>query len=167
MAQPLQSLNSLSANPLLDVNNLLPRLRRASGDADSRRIKRRLRIVAKGQHIQQNLDVALRLHETAHDAVDGVQGAVRGVGDHCRDDGVVGAFARGEHVGVVGAEVEVCAAVLESEAATCGDDARAEAGVVAVDERDAIAVFVGYGEVDGVAVVVSWAAVVVDVGCFI
>lgn len=83
-----------------------------------------------------------------------------GVGDHGGDDGVVGSLSGSQDVRVAGLEVEVRAAVLEREAAALGDDAGAEAGVVAVDEGDAIAVCVGYGEVDGVGVVVGWAAVV-------
>lgn len=83
------------------------------------------------EHVQEDLDVALGLHEAAHDAVDGVQALVRGVCDEGGDDGVVGAFARGVDVWVVrGLEDEVAASVLQGEAAARGDDAGAEAGVV-------------------------------------
>lgn len=56
-------------------------------------------------------------------------------------------------------------AVLEHEAGGFGDDAGSETVEYGVDERDAVAVLVGAGEVDGVALVVGWAAVVVDFIC--
>ena len=104
--------------------------------------------------------MTLRLHESAHDAVDRVEAAVVRVRDHGRDDGVVGSLPRREDVGVVFLEGEIRAAVLEGEAATFGDDAGAETAVVAVDEGAAVSVLVGGGEVDGVAVIVGWRAVV-------
>lgn len=100
--------------------------------------------------------MALGLHEAAHNAVDGVEGLIGGVGDEGGDDGVVGAFAFAEDVRVVGGlEDEVGGAVLEREAAVARDDARAEAGVVGVDEGDAVSCGVGYGEVDGVGAAVG------------
>lgn len=100
---------------------------------------------------QQDLHVSLRLHEAAHDAKGGVQRAILQVGRHGRDDGVVGPLSGLQPVGMAGVEREVGAAVLEGEAASFGDDARAEAAVVGVDEGGGIALGVGHGEVDGVA----------------
>ena len=104
----------------------------------------------ENQHVEQNLDVTLGLHEAAHDAVDGMETVVVGVGDHGGNDGVVGSFVRCEDVGVVGSEGEIRAAVLKREAASRGDDACAKAAVVGDYETTAVAVGVGDGEVDGV-----------------
>lgn len=62
-------------------------------------------------------------------------------------------------------ENEICAAVLEGEAAVFRDDGGAETAEVAVYEGGAVAVGVGYGEVDCVAVVVGWRAVIDYFGC--
>lgn len=138
----------------------LPEIRHPRADAHAGRVQRRLRVHLEGQHVQQDLHVALGLHEPAHDAVAGVQATVLRVGDHGGDDGVVGSLPRREAVRVVGLQLEVAAAVLEREAAAGGDDAAAEAGVVAVDEGGGVAVFVGNAEVDRVGVVVGRRTVV-------
>lgn len=64
---------------------------------------------------------------------------------------MVGALAGGEGVGVVGVEGKAGAAVLQHEAAVLGDDARAEAAIEAVDQRAAVALGVGGGQVYGIA----------------
>lgn len=79
---------------------------------------------------------------------------------------MVGSLPRRKDVGVARGKREIGAAVLERESAPFGDNGGSEPGVVGVDERDAVAGFVGYGEVHGIAVVVGGAAVVEDVGCF-
>lgn len=56
------------------------------------------------------------------------------LGDERGDDGVVGAFGRGEAVWVVGGEGETAAAVLEDEGGGAWDDAGAEAAEEGVDE---------------------------------
>lgn len=58
----------------------------------------------------------------------------------------------GEDVGMVRDQREAAAPVLKGEGAPAGDEARAEAGEGGVDEGAAVAVLVGYGEVDGVGV---------------
>lgn len=73
---------------------------------------------------------------------------------------MVGPLARLQPVGVAGIEREVCASVLEREAAALGDDARAEAAVVGVDEGGRVAVRVGDGKVHGVAALESGRRVV-------
>ena len=78
--------------------------------------------------------MALGLHEASHDAVGEEQVAGGSVGGHGGDDGVIGAFAGFELVRVSGLEGEACAAVLEGEAASGGDGAGAETGVVGGDE---------------------------------
>lgn len=68
-------------------------------------------------------------------------------------------------VWMLGIENEICAAVLEGEAAVFWDDCCAEATEVAVYEGGAVAVGVSYGKVDCVAVVVGWGTVIDYVGC--
>ena len=111
--------------------------------------------------------MTLWLHESTHDAVDAVKGAVVRVRYHGGDDGVVWSLSGGEDVRMVRwLEAEIGAAVLQGEAAAFGNDAGAEAAVVAVDEGAAVAVLVGCGEVDSIAVVVGWGAVFEVVGGF-
>ena len=69
-----------------------------------------------------HLQVALGLHEGAHDTKTGEQVALW-VGDHARDDGVVGPLARAQAVGVLGVQDEAVAAVLQAEAAPLRHDA--------------------------------------------
>lgn len=76
---------------------------------------------------------------------------------------MVRAFAGSKDVGVAGCKREVCAAVLQGEAAAFRDDTGAEAAVVAIDKGHAVALLVCHGEVNGVAVVVCRAAVIEDV----
>lgn len=128
-----------------------PLIRRPGSDAYPRRIQRGLRIILERQHVEQDLHVSLRLHVSAHDAVHGVQIPVTGVGDKSRDDGMIWSLPWREDVGVIFDEGEIRAAVLKGETTSFGDDAGAEAGVIAVDEGGGVTVFVGYGEVDGVA----------------
>ena len=124
----------------------------AGADAEAGGVEGLLRVHAEGEHVEENLHVALRLHVAAHDAVDGMQALIGGVGEQGGDDGVVGAFAGRVEVWVSRrVEGESGAAVLEHEAGGGGDDGGAEAGVDGVDEGDAVAVLVGDGEVDGVA----------------
>lgn len=154
MAQLSQSLNGLRRHRLLNAHRPVQRLAglgEARADAYSRRIQRLLRVQFADNLAQQDLDVSLRLHEAAHDAKGRVQRAVLEVGRHGWDDGVIWPLSGLQLVRVVGVEREVCAAVLEGEAAALGDDARAEAAVVGVDEGGGVAVRVGHGEVDGVA----------------
>lgn len=122
-------------------------------------IQRRLRVVLESQHVHQHLDVPLWLHEPSHDAVHRVQTLIAGVGDHGRYNGVIWALLGCDHVRMTFLEDEVGPPVLQGETTSLRNDACAEATVVAVDERHTIAVFVGDGEVDGVAMVMSRRAV--------
>lgn len=82
MTQFPESLNGLLANPFLDEDSgALPGFLLGTGagtspDAKTWGIQRSLRVVVEGQHIQKDLYMALRLHEAAHDAVDGMEGPV-------------------------------------------------------------------------------------------
>ena len=64
----------------------------ASVNIPARSIERLLRIEIVVDQGADDLEVALRLHETAHDAEAGPEFAV--LERHTRDDGVVGSFAR-------------------------------------------------------------------------
>ena len=58
------------------------------------------------------LYMSLRLHEASHHTKAGVELTGRGVGGHARDDGVVGALARSDAVGVGGIQGEISTAIL-------------------------------------------------------
>ena len=100
--------------------------------------------------VDDDLRLALRLHVAAHDA-EGHPGLAV-FGGEAGDDGLEGALAGGVDVGVAVLEGEELAAVLEHEAEAVGDEAGAHAAEVGLDLRDHHAVFVGDGEVGGVAV---------------
>ena len=71
-------------------------------------------------------------------------------------------------IGVARNKREVCTAALKCETGVIRDDARTEMVEDAVDEGDSVAVLVGYGEVDGIAVVVGRRTFVKDfVGGFL
>ena len=168
MSQFPQSLHRVLADPFFNIDSpikLLSKLGIARRNADTRCVQGRLRVVSKCKHIEKDLDVALRLHEPAHDAVDGVQRAVGRVRDHRRDDGVVGSLAGGKDIGMIRGKREIGAAVLQCKAASLGDNAGSEPCVVGIDERDSVAGAVGYRKVHCVAVVVRGTAMVEDIGC--
>lgn len=68
-------------------------------------------------------------------------------------------------VGMFWIKDEICAAILEGKAAVFWNDGCAETTEVAVYEGGAVAVGVGYGEVDCIAMVVGGGAVVDYFGC--
>jgi hypothetical protein len=94
------------------------------------------------------LQVALRLHVAAHHAEAHLRLAV--AGQEAGDDGVERPLAARHHVGVA-AEREAMAAVLQADAGARHHDAAAEAHVVALDQADHHAAFVGRGQVDRAA----------------
>ncbi len=100
--------------------------------------------------VDDDLRLALRLHVAAHDA-EGHPGLAV-FGGEAGDDGLEGALAGGVDVGMAVLEGEEFATVLEHEAEAVGDEAGAHAAEVGLDLRDHDAVFVGDGEVGGVAV---------------
>ena len=81
---PLHNLDLMSHRPHLLYHLLLDALLQEDrppipiprhllrSNQESWRIKRLLWVMLKCQHVKQNLDMALRLHEASHDAVDGV-----------------------------------------------------------------------------------------------
>lgn len=127
------------------------RIRESRSDAHSRSVQGGLRAEAEDDLVEEDLDVALGLHEASHDAVDAVKGLVGGIGDHGGDDGVVGSFIRCEDVRVVGGlKSEIRGAVLQGETTPFRDDGGAETRVIAVDKGDGVAELVGAGEIDRV-----------------
>ncbi len=120
-------------------------------DAEARQIQRCLWVETVIQHAGEHLHVTLRLHETAHHAEGGVECAVISICCHAGDDGVVGALARLQPVGVIGIETEIGAAVLQGEAPAARHDTGSEAHVIAVDERAGVALAVHHAEIDRVA----------------
>ena len=114
----------------------------------------------RGLHIHSVVDdvgdelrVGLRLVPAAHNAEADVDIALLHEG---RDDGVKRAFVSGERVGQARSEVENLRRGSGRRSRGRGDEAGAVAGVVALDQRDDVAVLVDGGEIDGrVAVVVE------------
>ena len=120
---------------------------------EARLFERGLDVHAVVDDVGDELRVGLRLVPAAHDAEADVDVALLHEG---RDDGVQGTLVSGERIGQAGRELEAGAAVMEGEAETGSDHAGAVAGVVALDERDDVAVLVDGGEIDGgVAVLVE------------
>ena len=106
-----------------------------------------LRVLAVGDQAQDHLHVPLRLHVAPHDAQGGR--GLSGACDEARHDGVVGALAARDAVGVARIEREAERAVLQRDARAGDDDARAEAEVVGLNERHHASRGVGGGQVDG------------------
>jgi len=95
VTQVCQRLHALRGQPLLQRNGTRVALGK---DAKAGAVQRRLRVSGIIQHGGDHLHVPLGLHETAHHAKRAKQFAVAGC--HGRDDGMVGAFARGKRVGM-------------------------------------------------------------------
>mmetsp|Transcript_46064 Transcript_46064/g.104067 ORF Transcript_46064/g.104067 Transcript_46064/m.104067 type:complete len:253 (-) Transcript_46064:647-1405(-) len=107
-------------------------------DAEARRVDCPLRLHAEVDHVEQELHVALRLHEPPHVGQARVQRPL-GVENHARDDGVERPLPPRERVGVPRAEAEAVPPVLEGEAAPFGHEARPEAHVVGVHRAHGVA----------------------------
>ena len=93
--------------------------------------------------------MSLGLHERAHHAVAVEQFAV--LRRQAGDDGVVGALAWGQGVGVGGVQREQPGAVVQYDAGAGHDHTRAEVGEDAVDEGAGVAFPVNHADVNGVA----------------
>ena len=110
-------------------------------------LERLLRRQAEVGDVGHELRVRLRLVPSAHDP----EGDPRAVLLHePRDDRVERPLARRQRVRVVRLEREQRAAVLQHEAGAVRDDAGAEPGVVALDQRHHVAVAIDRRQVDGV-----------------
>ncbi|KAH0373868.1 hypothetical protein KCU65_g11, partial [Aureobasidium melanogenum] len=85
---PSDNLTSTKETPAISsaISSEIPS---SSSDTDARRIKSCLRGHLEDEHVQQHLNMSLRLHEATHDTVDGMQALVCLVGDQSRDDGVL------------------------------------------------------------------------------
>jgi hypothetical protein len=82
----------------------------------------------------------LGLHEATHDPKTGIKRPVGLPGGHSWDDGVVGAFAGSQRVGVFGIQAEVVAPILQAENPNLKARSRAKAHIVAVDKRARISI---------------------------
>src|SRR5205823_9813994 len=103
-----------------------------------------LKIHAVVNHVGDELSVGERLVGAAHDTKSDV---VVAVFHESGDDGVEGALARGKRVGFGGIEHEKGTAILQDESHAADRNAGAEAGEVALDKRDDVAVLVDGGEI--------------------
>src|SRR5690606_12632715 len=115
--------------------------------AHARRVAGLLQVHAEVDEVAQDLDLALRLHVAAHDA-ESEQGAA-GPRRKARNNSMKGPLAGRVGVRVRRIERERRAAVLQAEAIARHGDAGAEAVIVALDQRDHVAVSVGRCEIDG------------------
>ena len=118
---------------------------------DARRVTGLLQVHAEVEHVDQDLHVTLRLHRAAHHAE--AQPRLAVLRGERGNDGVERTLARRVAVGMVLAQHELLAAVLQDEAQARRRHAAAHAAVVGLDQRDHHAVGVGGGEVDRVAFV--------------
>ena len=89
--------------------------------------------------------MALGLHEAAHHAKRPHRPAA--LGEKARNDGVVRPLAGGQAVGVLGLQREVVAPVVQANAGARHHHARAKTHVIALDERDHVALAVGSAQV--------------------
>ena len=96
-----------------DVEEALATLE-AGVDAPARRIRGCLRVLCVIDHARDDLHMALGLHGSTHDAETHQRFAV--LGQESRDDGMEGALAWSDHVGMTGFQTETVAAVLQADA---------------------------------------------------
>jgi hypothetical protein len=123
--------------------------RQSRVDLPSRRVQRGLGVHPVSDHPHQRLHVARRLDRAAHHAERRERRAAGG--EEAGDDGVERPLAAADLVRVAGLERKAGAAVLQADAGARHHDARAEAHVVGLDQRDHHAARVGGGKVDGAA----------------
>src|SRR5713101_8280297 len=98
--------------------------------------------------IRNELGVRLRLIPSAHDSKTNPHVSLL---QESRDDRVERSLARRENIRVLRIEAEKRAAVLEAKTRSRCNQARTEAAVVALDERNDIPFAIDGGHVDGVA----------------
>ncbi|MBA7689438.1 hypothetical protein ES703_97945 [subsurface metagenome] len=99
----------------------------------------------------------LRLHKATHNTEGEEQSTV--LKDHGRDYGVVGPLMRLDAVGMAGLKGKQSAAVLQANAGTSDHNAGAKPLVKAIDERNAVALFIRHRQVNGVSFSIR------DAGC--
>ena len=114
-----------------------------------RRFAGLLHVHAEIDQVDQHLHLSLRLHVAAHDAEDEPRLAV--LRHHRRDDRVERPLVRFQSIGVLRVEGEQHAAILEGEAEFGRHQAGAEADVVALDQRDAVAVLIDHAQINRIA----------------
>src|SRR5574340_106910 len=92
-------------------------------DAETWAVQRGLGIESIVNHAHDDLDVALRLHETANHAEWRVQRSVRLTRQHAGDDRVVRAFAWGECIWMRGIKRKIRTAILKRKTPALRHDA--------------------------------------------
>src|SRR5438128_10128829 len=95
--------------------------------------------------------MSLWLHVTAHDAEAHERFAV--LRDKRRNDGVEWPFVRRIRIQFAFLQVEESAAILQRKAKPCGTNAGTESKIKALDERHHVALFVGGGQINSVALI--------------
>ena len=115
-----------------------------------RRVERSLRIHAVRQKTHERLHVARRLDRAAHDAERRKRRAI--LREESGNDRVERPLAAPDLVRVAALEREPDTAILQADAGTRNDDARAESHVVRLDQRHHHPGCVGGAQVNGAAV---------------
>ena len=117
--------------------------------ADARAVSSHLDVHLEVDQVDEDLYVALGLHVASHYSEREPRLAV--FRDKRGDDRVKRAFVGFETIEVGIVQGEQRSAVLQDETRLAGDHLRAEAVIVALDERAAVAVFVDDGQIDRVS----------------
>src|SRR5438477_5022679 len=116
----------------------------------ARSVARFLHVQAKIDLIRQDLDVSLWLHSATHHAKDFPRFPIP---DHkTRNDSVERTVTRGMNIGVAGFHREKLATILKHEAESRHNNPAAHAAIIALNERDHIALIVRRAHVNSVAV---------------
>src|ERR1043166_973323 len=113
----------------------------------ARSFKRRLDVHAVVDKVGYILGMRERLVGPAHDAEPNMHVTALHKG---RNDGMKRTLARLESVGVRAVKRKQRATVLQGKSHSIDDYARTKAGVVALDERSNVAVFIDYGKIGGI-----------------
>ena len=85
------------------------------------------------EEVEEDLDVTLRLHETAHHSIGEVDFITSS--SHGWDDGVIGSFTWSYAVWVTFREDEAGTSVLEGETTISGDGCGSKSGVCIVNKK--------------------------------
>src|SRR5262249_20191390 len=124
------------------------RRRRGADVFQTRRLAGLLDVHAEVDQVNQYLDLALRLHVTAHDAETEPRSTIPG---HERgDDRVERTLVRLQAIEMLRIEREQRAAILQGEAEPARHQSRTETEIVALDQRHTVAVLVDHREIDGI-----------------
>src|SRR5580658_3152655 len=116
--------------------------------AEPRSLQSFLNIHSEIYDVGNELRVRLRLIETAHDSE---RNPFLPVTHETRNDRMQRPLVAGELIGGIGIKTEKPSAILQRETGPVRHEARAEPGIVALNQRHHVAVAVGDGQISSVA----------------